>query len=102
MANTTGKKFGGRQKGTPNKVNTTTAETKQLLQNVVTKQIEKLETTLNKLEPIDRVNALSKLLPYILPKQQDIAITNTNEILSESERDRRIKELLEKAKSLET
>jgi len=92
-------KTGGRSKGTPNK---TTAETKQLLQNVVSKQIEMLETTLNKLEPVDRVNALSKLLPYILPKQQDIAITNTNEFLSESERDRRIKELLEKAKSLET
>lgn len=100
MANTTGKKFGGRQKGTPNKVNTTTAETKQLLQNIVTKQIEKLETTLNKLEPIDRVNALSKLLPYILPKQQDIAITNTNEFLSESEREQRIQEL--KAKLLES
>ena len=96
MANTTGKKFGGRQKGTPNKVNSTTEETKQLLQNVVTKQIEKLETTLSKLEPVDRVNALSKLLPYILPKQQDIAITNTNEFLSESERDHRIQELKNK------
>ncbi len=96
MANTTGKKFGGRQKGTPNKVNSTTAETKQLLQNVVTKQIEKLETTLSKLEPVDRVNALSKLLPYILPKQQDIAITNTNEMLSESEREHRIQELKNK------
>lgn len=96
MANTTGKKFGGRQKGTPNKVNSTTAETKHLLQNVVTKQIEKLETTLSKLEPVDRVNALSKLLPYILPKQQDIAITNTNEMLSESEREHRIQELKNK------
>ena len=89
-------KTGGRSKGTPNK---TTAETKQLLQKVVSKQIEMLETTLNKLEPVDRVNALSKLLPYILPKQQDIAITNTNEFLSESEREQRIQEL--KAKLLE-
>ena len=86
-------KTGGRAKGTPNR---TTSETKQLLQNVVTKQIEKLETTLSKLEPVDRVNALSKLLPYILPKQQDIAITNTNEMLSESEREHRIKELKKK------
>ena len=95
MANTTGKKFGGRQKGTPNKINTTTAETKQMLQNVVTKQIEKLETTLNKLEPVERVNALSKLLPYILPKQQDIAITNYEEF-SEEERERRIEVLKNK------
>lgn len=86
-------KTGGRAKGTPNR---TTSETKQLLQNVVTKQIEKLETILNKLEPVERVNALSKLLPYILPKQQDIAITNTNEMLSESERELRIQELKKK------
>ena len=49
MANTTGKKYGGRQKGTPNKVNSTSSETKQLLQNIVAKQIENLETTLDKL-----------------------------------------------------
>lgn len=95
MANTTGKKFGGRKKGTPNKVNSTTAETKQMLQNVVTKQIEKLETTLNKLEPVDRLNALSKLLPYILPKQQNIEITNVD-TPSEADRERRIEELKNK------
>ena len=75
-------KTGGRAKGTPNK---TTAETKQLLQNVVTKQIEKLETTLNKLEPVDRVNALSKLLPYILPKQQGVEIEVKNDRVRTSE-----------------
>lgn len=92
MANTTGKKYGGRTKGTLNK---TTTETKQLLQNVVSKQIEKLETTLNKLDPVDRVNALSKLLPYILPKQQDIAITTYEEI-SEEQREHRIEVLRKK------
>lgn len=85
----TRKKTGGRTKGTPNR---TTAETKQLLQNVLSKQIDSLQTTLNKLSPLDRVNALSKLLPYILPKQQDIAINGT-EFLTESERERRIEEL---------
>ena len=75
-------KTGGRAKGTPNK---TTSETKQLLQNVVTKQIEKLETTLNKLEPVDRVNALSKLLPYILPKQQGVEIEVKNDRVRTSE-----------------
>ncbi len=75
-------KTGGRAKGTPNR---TTSETKQLLQNVVTKQIEKLETTLNKLEPVDRVNALSKLLPYILPKQQGVEIEVKNDRVRTSE-----------------
>ena len=87
-----GFKTGGRVAGTKNR---NTAETKQLLQNVVTKQIEKLETTLNKLEPVDRLNALSKLLPYILPKQQNIEITNV-ETLSEADRERRLNELKNK------
>lgn len=89
MANTTGRKYGGRSKGTPNK---TTAETKQALQNVLSKQIDSLEVTLNKLSAVDRVNALSKLLPYILPKQQDIAITSP-QLMSEAERETRIAEL---------
>ena len=94
MANTTGKKYGGRQKGTPNKVNSTSSETKQLLQNILTKQIENLETTLDKLEPSERVNALSKLLPYILPKKQDIEIIPPQ--MSPEEKIQRLKELKEK------
>ena len=94
MANTTGKKYGGRQKGTPNKVNSTSSETKQLLQNIVAKQIENLETTLDKLEPAERVNALSKLLPYILPKKQDIEIIHPQ--MSPEEKIQRLKELKEK------
>jgi hypothetical protein len=89
MANTTGKKHGGRQKGTPNR---STSETKELLQNVLNKQLDKLEVTLNKLKPSERVNALSKLLPYILPKQQDIVIEVAPPI-NEEQREKRIAEL---------
>ena len=84
-------KTGGRTKGTPNK---TTAETKQALQNVLSKQIDMLQATLNKLEPVDKVNALAKLLPYILPKQQDIVINK--EPLSEEARELRLAELRKK------
>ena len=84
-------KTGGRAKGTPNR---STAETKQLLQNILTKQIRNLGTTLDKLEPAERVNALSKLLPYILPKKQDIEIIPPQ--MSPEERIQRLRELKEK------
>jgi hypothetical protein len=73
MANTTGQKFGGRTKGTPNR---TTAETKQLLQSIVSKELDNLGAMLEQLEPLERINAISKLLPYILPKQNEMAFDN--------------------------
>lgn len=97
MANTTGKKYGGRSKGTPNR---TTAETKDLLQKIVGKELDKLGKILEQLEPIERVNAISKLLPYILPKQSEVAVTNKDEMTPE-QRTQRIKELKEKLNTIE-
>jgi len=91
MANTTGQKFGGRTKGTPNK---TSAQAREVLQNVIRKELDKLGTLLAKLEPIERVNALAKLLPYILPKKQEVEI-NTPDLTPE-QRTQRLKELKEK------
>lgn len=64
-------KTGGRTKGTPNR---TTSETKEILQKIVNKEIDNLSQLLERLEPNERVNALSKLLPYIVPKQSEINI----------------------------
>lgn len=72
----TGKKTGGRIKGTPNR---STAETKELLQKIVNKEIDNLSLLLEQLEPNERVNALSKLLPYIVPKQNEVT-SNTKDI----------------------
>lgn len=69
----TGVKTGGRQKGTPNR---TTSEAKQVLQNIVNKELENITTLLDKLEPKERIDSIIKLLPYIVPKQQEIAIEN--------------------------
>jgi hypothetical protein len=63
------KKTGGRSKGTPNR---TTAETKELLQKIVNKEIDGLSLLLEQLEPNERINAISKLLPYIVPKQSEV------------------------------
>lgn len=92
MANTTGKKFGGRTKGTPNR---TTAETKELLLQVVGKELDKLGALMVKLEPLDRINALAKLLPFVVPKQSEITI-DEKPPMTEEQREQRIKELKEK------
>ena len=69
----TGIKTGGRTKGAVNK---TTAETKELLQKIVSKELETVADLLEKLEPKERIDAIIKLLPYIVPKQSEIAIDN--------------------------
>ena len=71
MANTTGKKFGGRVKNTPNR---TTAQSKGIVQKVINTELGNLETLLSKLSAKDRVAALIKLLPFIIPKQSEVTI----------------------------
>ena len=44
MANTTGNKFGGRTKGTPNKL---TKELRELLKNILYNEMEKIEEYLD-------------------------------------------------------
>lgn len=65
MANNTGKKYGGRKKGTPNKL---TKELRVALKNILHNEIELLPNHFNKLEPKDRLELLIKLLPYAVPK----------------------------------
>ena len=88
-------KTGGRSKGTPNR---TTAETKDLLKSIVGKELTKLGVMLEQLEPMERINAISKLLPYILPKQQETSI-EIKQPLTEEARDKRILELKNKLKN---
>tara|TARA_B100001059_G_scaffold192422_1_gene195916 strand:+ start:224 stop:487 length:264 start_codon:yes stop_codon:yes gene_type:complete len=70
MANTTGNKYGGREKGTPNKL---TKEIRKILNNIVHKELEKVEENLNILEPKQRLEILIKLMPYVLPKVESIS-----------------------------
>ena len=73
MANTTGNKYGGREKGTPNKL---TKEIRKILNNIVHKELEKVEENLNTLEPKQRLEVLIKLMPYALPKVESISETD--------------------------
>lgn len=72
MANTTGKKYGGRQKGTPNRL---TKELRTILKNVLYNELENIEELLESLEPKERVELVIKLIPFILPKVDRIGHT---------------------------
>ena len=77
MANTSGNKYGGRQKGTPNRI---TKELRSLLKDVMYDEIGALQERLDTLNPKERVELLIKLMPYALPKVTSVSHT-TNEPL---------------------
>jgi hypothetical protein len=77
MANTTGVKYGGRQKGTPNRM---TKELRSVLKDVLYQELEQIQTHLDTLKPKERVELLIKLMPFVLPKVTSISHT-TNEPL---------------------
>ena len=68
MANTTGQKFGGRTKGTPNKC---TSKTKELLSDVIGGEADRIQEALNEVfesSKKDYLLIMARLLPYIIPK----------------------------------
>jgi hypothetical protein len=65
MANNTGKKYGGREEGTPNKL---TKELRTVLKNILHQEIELIPNHFNKLDAKDRLELLAKLLPFAIPK----------------------------------
>ena len=72
MANTTGNKYGGRQKGTPNKL---TKELRSVLKDILYQELEQIQEHLETLNSKERVELLIKLMPYILPKVTTISHT---------------------------
>ena len=77
MANTTGNKYGGRQKGTPNRM---TKELRSVLKDILYRELEQIQEQLDALNPKERIELLIKLMPYVLPKVTSISHT-TNEPL---------------------
>ena len=62
------KKFGGREVGTPNKL---TKDLRELIYKAI--DTDKIKCMLNQIEdPVDYINAVSKLLPYIVGKVKPI------------------------------
>lgn len=60
-------RIGGRQKGTPNKVNATL---KEFLTNIINNNREQIEADIQSLEPKDRLIMLEKFMQYVVPKEQ--------------------------------
>lgn len=65
MTNTTGKKYGGREKGAPNRL---TSEMSSILKNILYYQLNSIEDIFIELEPKDKMEAIIKLMPYVFPK----------------------------------
>ena len=63
--NTTGKKFGGRQKGTPNKLNN---EIKDKLSNIINEAIDSID--LDDMSKAEILKLIQLGLPYIISKPQ--------------------------------
>ena len=62
MANITGIKHGGRQKGTPNRL---TREVRDILKDAVYQELSLVQENLCKLDPKDRIDLLIKLIPFV-------------------------------------
>ena len=75
MANTAGKKYGGRQKGTPNRM---TKELRSILKDILYQELEEIEERLDVLEPKTRIELLIKMMPFVLPKMNTVS-HNTDE-----------------------
>lgn len=70
MANTTGKKFGGRKKGTPNIM---TSELRNILKSILLNRLESMEEHLENLDSKEQLELLVKLMPYVFPKVHTIS-----------------------------
>jgi hypothetical protein len=57
-----------------NALNKTTSEAKALLQIIVNNELETIAERLEQLDNKERIDAVIKLLPYIVPRQTEIAV----------------------------
>ena len=77
MANTTGKKFGGRQRGTPNKC---TSKTKELLSEVILGETNRIQEALDEVFECNKkeyLHIMIRLIPYIMPKATEVESSET-------------------------
>jgi len=74
----TGEKTGGRQKGTPNKLNTEIRERFKLL---IDNNLEGLQSDLDKLKPGDRVKYIIELAKFVIPTLKAVDLTTEEQSL---------------------
>jgi len=73
----TGRKTGGRDKGTPNKL---TLSHRELIQSIFDSEVRsgRIECELKKLEGKDYIDAIIKLTGFVLPKLNSVDVIQTN------------------------
>jgi hypothetical protein len=72
-----GKKTGGRDKGTPNKL---TSETRNIIHSLLSEELPNLRKYISQVEkPELKAKLLIDLLPYDLPKYHTIQLTSKTE-----------------------
>ncbi len=78
-----GKKTGGRKAGTPNK---TTAITKEAISKIIDEYNSSgmMQSDLMGLDPRDRLDIAVKLMNYVLPKVQSVALDVTGDIATKT------------------
>jgi len=79
MANTTGKKFGGRTKGTPNKC---TANAKALLVDLIAGQTDRIQEMLEGVFECNKreyLQIMVRLLPCVMPKATEVSPSEPSE-----------------------
>jgi hypothetical protein len=64
-----GIKTGGREAGTPNR---NTAEMRELINQFISNNWERVQTDFDKLEPKDRLQFFERLMQYSVPKLQSV------------------------------
>jgi hypothetical protein len=70
MANNTGFKYGGRKKGTPNRL---TKELRAILKEALHKELETIGDQPEQLEPKERLEVLIKLMPFVFPRMNTMS-----------------------------
>ncbi len=68
-----GKKTGGRSAGTPNKV---TSISKSIIVEMLSDYYESglMQSDFTKLKPVERITIAEKLMQYVMPKMQSVAV----------------------------
>jgi len=73
-------KTGGRKKGTPNR---RTEKERNLIRQIVDKELKAFPRLLCQVEPKDRMLIVTKLMPFVYSKKQEISIEDeTSALLS--------------------
>lgn len=79
MANTTGKKFGGRQKGGVNK---TTASIRESFQLLLENNLEGLQNDIDSLDPHQRIQMILQLAKFVVPTLRNVEVESETNMIN--------------------